>query len=101
ELDPDHLSSLNGLAWLRATSPETALRDGNQAVGLATRACERTEWKVPGFLDTLAAAHAECGRFDEAIRLLEQALQLPADGHTEEYRARLALYDQRQPFRVC
>jgi tetratricopeptide (TPR) repeat protein len=101
ELDPNNLSSLNGLAWLHAVSPEAPMRDGAKAVELATSACERTAWKVPGFLDTLAAAHAECGRFDEAIRLLEQALLLPGDGHTDEYRSRIALYRERQPYRIA
>ena len=77
------------------------MRDGVKAVEFATRACESTEWQVPGFLNTLAAAHAECGRFDEAIRLVEQALQMPADGHADEYRARVALYQSGQPYRLA
>ena len=67
-LDPDDANACNSLAWLLATSPEDESRHGAGAIEHATRSCELTRWENPGFLDTLAAAHAESGRFDEAVR---------------------------------
>ena len=84
DLDPDDPATLNSLAWLRATCPLDELRDGPQAVADATRACELTGHAVPGFLDTLAAAYAEAGRFDDAVRWQEKAVGLvPADQRAE------------------
>ena len=75
-LKPDHISVLNKLAWLLATSESPKYRDPIQAVELAERGCRLTDYKEPRLLDTLAAAYAEAGRFDEAIRTAERALEL-------------------------
>jgi serine/threonine-protein kinase len=69
------------------------------AVEEATHACELTTWKLPRFLDTLAAALAEVGQFEEAITTLQRALELPDDGRSDAYRARLERYRTGQPFR--
>ena len=65
--------ALNQLAWILATSPEDELRDGTQALELATRLHQMTRESQPVFLRTLAAALAENGRFEEALKFLEQA----------------------------
>jgi len=64
------------LAWLLATCPEARLRNGPQAVELAERICRTTKYRNPRALDTLAAAYAEVGRFDEAIQKARLALQI-------------------------
>ena len=64
------------LAWLLATSPEPALRDGAEAVRLAETACEITGYRVPETLDVLATAYASTGQFNEAIEVQRQAYQL-------------------------
>ncbi|HYA79178.1 MAG TPA: tetratricopeptide repeat protein, partial [Candidatus Nitrosopolaris sp.] len=66
-LDPDSLSALNNLAWLLATAPEAALRDGHEAVRLAEHACQLTGYKEALLIGTLAAAYAEAGRYDDAV----------------------------------
>ena len=49
------------MAWHLCTAPDEKARDGKRAVEAATKACELTEYKNGGYLDTLAAAYAEVG----------------------------------------
>ena len=58
---PRSAATFNQLGWVWATCPDPDIRNGERARECATRACELTEWTEPGFLDTLAAACAECG----------------------------------------
>jgi HEAT repeat protein/Tfp pilus assembly protein PilF len=81
----------NNIAWILATCPRSEVRDGKEAVKHAARACEIQS--TPIFVDTLAAAHAEAGDFEEAVRLQEEALELPGA------RARLKLYESKKPYR--
>jgi tetratricopeptide (TPR) repeat protein len=75
-LEPNNPSVLNNLAWLRATNPHEQFRDGPEAVRLAERACQLTEYKEPKFVTTLAAALAAAGRFDEALQAAAKARDL-------------------------
>ena len=91
----------NNLAWLLATSSDSKLRNGTEAVTLATAACEAAGYKVE-FVDTLAAAYAEVGQFDEAVKYCEQFLdqaQLTRPDLVEDAKSRLKLYQSRQPYR--
>ncbi len=102
-LNPDHIGVLNNLAWLLATVPRDSIRDGKRAVELAAKACELTEWKAVGAIDTLAAAHAEAGNFEEAVKWQKKAIELgAAEGSEEElapFRARLKLFQSAKPYR--
>ncbi len=84
QLNAGFAPGLNALAWVMATGSDGRLRDGAEAVRLATRACELTDWKSVAPLKTLAAAYAECGRFDEAIGTLRQAMDLARAAGTKE-----------------
>jgi tetratricopeptide (TPR) repeat protein len=90
----------NGLGWLLAVGPDR-VRDGKKAVEHATRACEVTAWKNPSYLNTLAAAYAESGDFDQALEYQNKALAFPAyEGRFgAEARQRLELYAQKKPYR--
>ena len=68
-------AALNSLAWVLATAPDAQWRDGPRAVELARKACEITEWKLPAIIDTLAAALAECERWQEAEAMERRALE--------------------------
>ena len=96
ELAPDDPELQNQLAWLLATAPEPGARDGERAVALAQRAVDLTQTGNPLFIDTLAAALAEAGRFHEAVTAQETALMiLEQNGPPEleaEFRQRLALF---------
>lgn len=76
QLRPHWIPAANDLAWLLATHPDDAVRDGAEAVRLAERNQSQSDLpaeSVPGLLDTLAAAYAEAGRFDEATATAEKA----------------------------
>jgi len=73
---PRDPKTLNGLAWLLATHPNAKYRDGDEALRLAQRADSLTQHGHPLLLNTLAAALAEKGRFEEATRTAEQAVKL-------------------------
>lgn len=98
-INPDNPAALNRLAWLHATCPLEELRDGAAAVRDARRACELTGYQMPSYLDTLAAAFAELGRFDDAVYWQEQAIQLAPDELRSDYESRLPLYKAGQPYR--
>src|SRR5262249_42029155 len=102
-LQPDVPIVLNNLAWLRATNPSEQFRDGAEAVRLAERACELTQYKEPLFIGTLGAAYAEAGRFDEAAKTATQARDLArATGQKqliENNEGLIKLFTARQPFR--
>jgi hypothetical protein len=68
-LDPNNPLVLNRLAWILATASKPELRDGQEAVQLATRAVELTDYRQPLFIGTLAAAHAEAGDFSNAVKM--------------------------------
>lgn len=103
EIDPGWLEVLNNLAWILATNPDDALRNGKEAVELAGRACEVAMWNHPVPLDTLGMAHAEAGDFDKAVELAEKALELLKDSDQQEMegqiRERIALYQEEKPYR--
>ena len=54
------------LAWIRATHPDGANRDGGEAVKLALKACQYTGYQDIQTLGTLSAAYAEAGQFELA-----------------------------------
>jgi protein O-mannosyl-transferase len=73
---PDFAEAQNNLAWVLATWPAAAIRNGARAVQLAEKADLLSESKNPAFKGTLAAAYAEAGRFSEAVATAQRALGL-------------------------
>jgi len=74
--NPDLPDALNNLAWILAASTHPEFRNGANAVQLAQRACEVTHNGQPLMIGTLAAAYAEAGRFDDAVKAAQKAHDL-------------------------
>ena len=93
-LELDSSAVLTDLAFLLATHPDGARRDGEEAVRLASRAVALSGHADPLALDALAAAYAAGGRFEEAIRTAEaaEALAAASPGVVAPISERLKLY---------
>jgi tetratricopeptide (TPR) repeat protein len=100
-VEPLSALALNARAWFLATAPDPALRDGPAALKLVAQACDLTDWRTGSYLDTLAAASAECGQFADAVDYAEAALRDKkfVEENGPEVRERLALYKQANPYR--
>ncbi len=101
KLEPDSTRALNNLAWILATCPDAAVRDGARAVKLAEHACELTGWKETVLIGTLGAAYAEAGRFPEAVATAEKACASAAGDAAllKSNQKLLALYREGKPYR--
>jgi len=75
-LSPNDPVALNDAAWLRATSLDARHRDGALAVRLAEHARALSQRPTAQVYGTLAAAYAEAGRFPDAVRAGERAVEL-------------------------
>jgi Flp pilus assembly protein TadD len=101
-LAPQSVGLLNNLAWILATAPQDATRNGAEAVRLAQQAVQLSDHQDPNTLDTLAVAYAEAGQFDQAIATAEAALRLipdPQHPAAEQIRQRIALFRSGRPYR--
>jgi tetratricopeptide (TPR) repeat protein len=67
---------MSGLARVLLIHPDLSRRDPARALVLAERAVELSHEPGPIALDTLAAAYASAGRFDEAVDVAARALKL-------------------------
>jgi tetratricopeptide (TPR) repeat protein len=99
QLRPDHLHALTVLARLYATSPKETERNGPQALALAKRGCELTAWKDWILLSILAAAHAECGDFANAVKYARESLEHAPEAEKAGRRGRLQQYEMGEPYR--
>ncbi len=101
-LRPGWSPAANNLAWILATWADANIRDGSAAVEVVQTALAASP-ATAGLLDTLAAALAEAGRFEEAVAAAQQALALAEeDGDTElanRISARLKLYQRGIAYR--
>jgi Flp pilus assembly protein TadD len=103
ELQPQNSGVQNNLAWILATYPEAAFRNGLRAVALAEQANRFVGGNNPMILRTLAAAYAEAGRFPQAVATAQQAIELAtAQDNTAlviSLRTQLAFYQANTPFK--
>ena len=103
QLQPNDAPTLRRAAWVLATSPDSTIRSGVEALAFAVRAVQLSGGKDARILDTLAAAYAEKGQFANAAltarRAQARASQENQPALADEIGIRIALYEADQPFR--
>ena len=102
ELKPDSITTLNNLSWLLATVEDKSLEDPNKAIEYAERACSLTGNNKAEILDTLAAAYASGGKFEEAVitaqKAIEAAKSRDQDNLAGNIQKRMELYKAGQRY---
>jgi Tfp pilus assembly protein PilF len=99
KLKPDDPELQNNYAWVLCTSPDEKLRDGHRAIEMAKQASEATEYKEAYILSTLAAAYAETGDFDNAIKWSSKAVEIGDAKDKDELQKELDSYKEKKPWR--
>jgi len=101
--DPGMALAMYNLSWLRGTSPDADVRNGEEAVGYGAETARLTRYRQPLAFDALAAAYAESGDFSEAVshaeRGIDLATALDMSDLATEIKKRLQLYQEGKPFR--
>lgn len=96
---PDSASGYS-LCWILATSNDDKIRDGREALALADLLVKSDPTSTT-LLSCRAVALAECGRFDEAIAVANQVLELSKNDApiTAAIQRHLMAYRQGKPWR--
>ena len=102
-LRPGDRETLNNIAWIYATHPDARFRDGAKAVDLLRPLAAKAD-SDSNLLDTLAAAYAEAGRFDDALQTIGTTIEKAkcekkSPETIADFQQRLALYKKHQPYR--
>jgi len=100
--DPNDPLTLEDLAWLQATCPDSQLLDVREALERSKKACELTNWKHWECLSAHAVAYAAGGQFENAIDYQQQSIELlPAEQRHKwgaNFQERLRLFQSNQPY---
>jgi tetratricopeptide (TPR) repeat protein len=100
DLDPQFEHAYRNGAWLLATCPDETVRDAQAALTGAKKALECGYGDRCAALDTLAAAQANAGQYQEAVATINQAIQIAPEEARPAYEERRATYQSGQPFRT-
>ncbi len=100
QLKPGDATAYKNLAWLLATCQEASFRDGKRAVEQATKACAISAWNDPIAVKILAAACAEAGDFENAVKWESEYLGTPrlSPQARADAQKRFALYLSHKPY---
>ena len=94
ELNPRSGGSYNNLAWLFATARDPGCRDCRKAIRYARKALEFG--RNGSWMDTLAAAYAECGDFEKAVAFEIEAYRLSRSN--DNFRKRIEIYEHSKTY---
>jgi tetratricopeptide (TPR) repeat protein len=102
-VQPNNLNALCNLAWVYGTNPEPSIRNAKKALEFALRANELSGGNNPRILRLVAAAYAENGQFDEAIRVADKGAKLARDvgnlAMADVLMQNIASYQRNSPLR--
>jgi tetratricopeptide (TPR) repeat protein len=103
QFNPDMAQALYHLSWILASCEDENFRNGQEAILLAEKLCQITQYGEPLAMDALAAAYAENGRYDEAVSIarkaIKQASKLGPKELVQGLKHRLKLYQNKTPYR--
>jgi len=96
----------SNLAWVLATCPQDSARDGQRALAIMQQLMSDQRRQNPYLLDTLAAAFAETGQFEQAIVTQQQAITLLQQQSSSQlqqkrFAARLHTYQRNRAWRLA
>ena len=100
KIQSDSPEILNNVAWLLATCPVAHIRNGEKALEYAKRACELAQWSHFGTLDTLAAAYAAVGKYEDAAKWAKRSIEYAPEDRKAELQMRYNLYEAGEPYRM-
>lgn len=98
-LDDTLGQAYHGAAWLMATCPDPGFRDPELALRAAQRAIQLDGSDNYAYLDTLAAAQAAAGQYEQARKSVAEAIHAAPQEAADELRVRLATYEKGEPYR--
>lgn len=95
--DNKNARAYQNAAWLMSTCPDQRLRNQDLAMSAAKKALDLGGSRTPEVVETLAAATAASGKFKEAAKLQEEAVQMAVkqkleDKQIAEFKQRLEIY---------
>jgi len=101
KIDPGYAAPVFNLALLLAVCDDAKFRRADEAVRLARQACRMVGRPDANQLMILAAAYAQAGSSDSAIRTMERAVELAENAGNRQLadllRSRLKLYRNQVP----
>lgn len=99
QLDGNNLRTQLNLAWLLATCPDASLRDGMQALTITESLRDIPEQEEFRYIDTHAAALAETGQFEKAVRVAQTGQRLVPASERSGFEARIEAYKANKRYR--
>ncbi len=99
QTNPLNYEPVNDLGWLLATAKDDRVRNAAEAVAMAKKACEMSQYDNWNTLDTLAAASAEAGDFKAAAQWIATAVEKAPKEHQPRLQAHQELIMAGKPIR--
>jgi protein O-mannosyl-transferase len=104
QMSPYEPDAMDSLAWILATNPDSAIRNGAEAIEWAKRAIQLSGGKNPNYRVTLAAAYGETGHFNDAAAIVDEVLSGATRGakvsDVEALKRQLECYRAGKPYRT-
>jgi tetratricopeptide (TPR) repeat protein len=101
EVSDKCVDAYRGSAWLLATCPDAAVHNPQLAIERAETALRLQKKADTSTLDTLAAAQAASGDFQNATRTISRAIELAPPSERSVYQDRMQLYRNSQPYQIA
>lgn len=100
DLSDNKEQGYNNYSWFLCTYPDEKARNGQKALELAKKAAELSNYKEAYILSTLAAAYAETGNFDEALKWIQKGLdESKSDSIRNNLKKEKESYEAKKPWR--